>query len=223
MAWAPPHRVPMAVCGSCDARYGERIRSRERSRTGVARVCGDVGSVAGWPSGREWNGSQPGQGASELGFPRPAPGEMQSEAARRAGDRPAGRRTGSLVVTVRSPRPSAPSSGRGYAPSWTASQAPRRHQTDAVLEVAYGARSRRDDRSCPIRTYLARGRAGNRASVHPPDNEPLLGLNESSRQHRRRLHPVGNSPPPRLDSVPQARVLATVISISRQAETTVWP
>ena len=29
---------------------------------------------------------QPGQGATELGFPRPAPGEMQSEAARRAGD-----------------------------------------------------------------------------------------------------------------------------------------
>ena len=71
-----PHRVPMAVCGSCDARDGERIRSRERSRTRVARVCGDVGSVAGWPSGWEWNGSQPGQGASELGFPRPAPGEM---------------------------------------------------------------------------------------------------------------------------------------------------
>ena len=43
----------MAVCGSCDARDGERIRSRERSRTGVARVCGDVGSVAGWPSGRD--------------------------------------------------------------------------------------------------------------------------------------------------------------------------
>ena len=52
--------------------------------TGVARDCGDVGSVAGWPSGREWNGLQPGQGATELGFPRPAPGEMQSEAARRA-------------------------------------------------------------------------------------------------------------------------------------------
>ena len=42
------------------------------SRTGVARDCGDVGSVAGWPSGREWNGLQPGQGATELGFPRPA-------------------------------------------------------------------------------------------------------------------------------------------------------
>ena len=33
-----------------------------------------------------WNGLQPGQGATELGFPRPALGEMQSEAARRAGD-----------------------------------------------------------------------------------------------------------------------------------------
>ena len=81
-----PHRARKALCGSCDARDGERIRSRGLSRTGVARDCGDVGSVAGWPSGREWNGLQPGQGATELGFPRPAPGEMQSEAARRAGD-----------------------------------------------------------------------------------------------------------------------------------------
>ena len=37
----------MALCGSCDARDGERIRSRELSLTGVARVCGEVGSVAG--------------------------------------------------------------------------------------------------------------------------------------------------------------------------------
>ena len=29
-----PHRAPMALCGSCDARDGERIRSRELSRTG---------------------------------------------------------------------------------------------------------------------------------------------------------------------------------------------
>ena len=62
-----PHRAPMALCGSCDARDGERIRSRELSRTGVARVCREVGSVAGWQSGGEWNGSQPGHGASELG------------------------------------------------------------------------------------------------------------------------------------------------------------
>ena len=81
-----PHRAPMALCGSCDARDGERIRSRELSRTGVARVCGEVGSVAGWQSGGEWNGSQSGHGASELGFPRPMLGKMQGKAARRAGD-----------------------------------------------------------------------------------------------------------------------------------------
>ena len=38
------------------------------------------------PSGREWQGSQPGQSASELVFPRPMPWEMQYEAARRAGE-----------------------------------------------------------------------------------------------------------------------------------------
>ena len=81
-----PQRAPMALCGSCDARDGERIRSRELSRTGVARVCREVGSVAGWQSGGEWNGSQPGHGASELGFPRPMLGKMQGKAARRAGD-----------------------------------------------------------------------------------------------------------------------------------------
>ena len=73
-----PHRAPMALCGSCDARDGER-RSRELSRTGVARVCREVGSVAGWQSGGEWNGSQPGHGASELGFPRPMLGKMQGK------------------------------------------------------------------------------------------------------------------------------------------------
>ena len=76
----------MTVCGSCDARDGERIRSRELPRAGVARVCGEVGSVAGWQSGGEWNGSQSGHGASELGFPRPMLGKMQGKAARQAGD-----------------------------------------------------------------------------------------------------------------------------------------
>ena len=49
--------------------------------------------MAGWrvsgrraPSGWEWKGSQSSQGATELGFPGPALGKMQSEAARRAGE-----------------------------------------------------------------------------------------------------------------------------------------
>ncbi len=96
---------------------------------GMARNCGDVGSVAGWPSGREWNGLQPGQGATELGFPRPAPGEMQSEAARRAGDPPHQSEDpppeglgdqGPLAQT----NPSRVQRARLCAITWTASQAP---------------------------------------------------------------------------------------------------
>ena len=62
------------------------------SRTGLARVGGN-GQMAGWrvsgrrpPSGWEWKGSQSSQGATELVFPGPALGQMQSELARRAGE-----------------------------------------------------------------------------------------------------------------------------------------
>ena len=62
------------------------------SRTELARVGGDV-QLTRWrvsgrraPSGRKWKGSQSRQGATELGFPGPALGKMQSEAARRAGE-----------------------------------------------------------------------------------------------------------------------------------------
>ena len=47
----------------------------------------DGGSAAdGSPSGWEWQGSQSCQGATELGFPGPALGQMQSEASRRVGE-----------------------------------------------------------------------------------------------------------------------------------------
>ena len=81
----------MAVCGSWDARDGKRIGSRELPRAWLVRVGGDVGSVACWRSGWEWNGSQPGQGATELLLPGPAPGKMQGQSACRAGD-PSGER-----------------------------------------------------------------------------------------------------------------------------------
>ena len=48
--------------------------------------CPWGGSGTEVPSGWKWNRSQPCQGASELGFPRPMLGKMQSEAARRAGE-----------------------------------------------------------------------------------------------------------------------------------------
>ena len=82
--------APMAACRGCGERYGGIGHGKRRSRTGLARVCGGGwvgGRVSGGraPSGWEWNGSQPGQGATELGFPRPALWQMQGEAACRAG------------------------------------------------------------------------------------------------------------------------------------------
>ena len=84
--------APMAACSGCGEQDGGIGHGKRRSRTGMARVGGDV-QLTGWrvrggraPSGWEWNGSQPGQGAAELGFPRPMLGKMQGEAARRAGE-----------------------------------------------------------------------------------------------------------------------------------------
>ena len=89
--------------------------------------CQMVGQSPTVPSDWEWNGSQPGQGAAELGFPRPAPGKMQREAARERVSRPArakNRRRRVLVVTTCSPRPSwAVQRARSCAITWTASQA----------------------------------------------------------------------------------------------------
>ena len=58
----------------------------------MARVGGEV-QLAGWrvsgrqaPSGWEWQGSQSSEGATELGCPGPALGQMQGEAARRVGE-----------------------------------------------------------------------------------------------------------------------------------------
>ena len=83
----------VAICGRTqetlrDAVAGERGRECRHLRP----HAGDAGREFGWPdggsvadgapSGWEWNRSQPCQGASELGFPRPALGQMQGKAAR---------------------------------------------------------------------------------------------------------------------------------------------
>ena len=66
---------------------GERTQQEGLADQGGASLRGV--RLAGWrvscrraPSGWEWNRSQPCQGASELGFPRPALGQMQGKAAR---------------------------------------------------------------------------------------------------------------------------------------------
>ena len=143
----------MAVCGSCDARDGERIRSRELSRTGLARVCGDlrlsVGRSPTVPSGREWNGSQPGQGAAELLSPRPAIRKMQGQPACRAGE-PSGQGEepppeglgGGYPLSQTDPRRPAgqvvPSSGRPARRRWRRSGPRGDGSARRLLEVAYG-------------------------------------------------------------------------------------
>ena len=84
--------APMAAYSGCGERDGGIGHGKRRSRTGLARVGGDV-ELGGWrvsggraPSGWKWNGSQSGQGAAELLLPRPAPGKMQGQSACRAGD-----------------------------------------------------------------------------------------------------------------------------------------
>ena len=65
----------------------ERAGASWRGRSVVRWVA----QAPALPSGRKWNRSQSGQGAAELLLPWPAPGKMQSESARRAGE-PSGHR-----------------------------------------------------------------------------------------------------------------------------------
>ena len=82
----------MSAYSGCCERDGGIGRSKRCSRTELVRVCGDV-QLAGWrvsggraPSGGERQRSESSEGATELGFPGPTLGQMQSEAARRAGE-----------------------------------------------------------------------------------------------------------------------------------------
>ena len=82
----------MSAYSGCCERDGGIRRSKRCSRTELVRVCGDV-QLAGWrvsggraPSGGERQRSESGEGATELGCPGPTLGQMQSEAARRAGE-----------------------------------------------------------------------------------------------------------------------------------------
>ena len=192
-------RAPMTVCGSCDARDGERIRSRELPRAGVARVCGEVGSVAGWQSGGELNGLQPGHGATELGFPRPMLRKMQGKAARRAGDPshqgeeppPEGLGGHDLLAQADARGPAGQVVGHHLdgQPGAVGGEAARRHvvKPDTVLEVANGvldlgvaAMVGLQFQGFPaavgdeavIAVGGEKGQLGTGRGLHPPDDEP---------------------------------------------------
>ena len=78
--------VPFADVGR--ARWRGEDAEETLSDRGGASLRG--GWVVWWmgqaPSGRRWQGSQPSEGATELGFPGPVLGKMQSEAAGLAGE-----------------------------------------------------------------------------------------------------------------------------------------
>ena len=106
--------APMAVCGSCDARDGERIRSRELSRTGLARVCGDLRLSGGWVGRRRCRQAGSGMARSRakarLNFSAQGQRSGRCRVNRRAErvSRPAREknlRRRVLVVAIRSPRP----------------------------------------------------------------------------------------------------------------------
>ena len=102
------------------------------------------------PSGWEWNRLQPGEGASELLLPRPEPGKMQGQPARRAGepsdqseDSSSERLGGHYLLTQADPRRPVGQVVRHHLsgqPGGVGGEAPRKEmvQPYAVLEVSDG-------------------------------------------------------------------------------------
>ena len=121
-----PHRAPMAA-GAAMRGWRENTQQGTLADRG-ARVCGEVGSVAGWQSGGEWNGSQSGHGASNWVSQGQCWGRCRVRRRAERVIRPTrakNRRLRVLVVAIRSPRPMrAVQRARLCAITCTASQAP---------------------------------------------------------------------------------------------------
>ena len=117
-----PHRAPKALCGSCDARDGERIRSRGLSRPGWREIAGTLGQLQ---DGRRQagNGMACSRAKARLNWVSQGQRRGRCKVRRRAERviRPTRAKTRRLkgLGDQRSARPdqSAPSSGPGYAPS----------------------------------------------------------------------------------------------------------
>ena len=158
-----------------------------------------VGGSPTVPSGREWNGSQPGQGAAELLSPRPAIRKMQGQPACRAGE-PSGQGEepppeglgGGYPLSQTDPRrPAGQVVGHRLdgQPGAVGGEAARGEmvQPDAVLEVAYGildlgvaAMVSLQFEQLPvpvgdeavIAVFGEEGQLGTGRRLHPPDDEP---------------------------------------------------
>ena len=103
-----PHRAPKALCGSCDARDGERIRSRGLSRPGWREIAGTLSQLqAGRQAG---NGMACSRAKARLNWVSQGQRRGRCKVRRRAErvirpTRAKTRRLRVLVITVRSPRP----------------------------------------------------------------------------------------------------------------------
>ena len=142
--------APMADHGGGAGRDRRDRTQQEALADGLARVGGDVGSVA---DGRRQAGSgiarSRGEGAAELLLPRPAPGKMQGQPACRAGEPPGqgeepppeGLGGHYLLAQADSRRPAGEVMRHhlGGQPGGVGGEAPRGEmvQPYAVLEVAY--------------------------------------------------------------------------------------
>ena len=151
----PVERWRSAVAAAGE--IGKPVCKRWHSWTGLAASLWDshwvarrAGRASTAPSGGKGNGTQPGQGATELGFPGPALGKMQGEAARRAGE-PSGQREepppeglgGHDLLTeadARCPAGEVMSYHLDRQPGGVGGEAARGKmvQSDAVLEVSDG-------------------------------------------------------------------------------------
>ena len=154
-----PRRAPKALCGSCDARDGERIRSRGLSRPGWREIAGTLGQLQ---AGRQAGNGMACSRATRLNWVSQGQRRGRCKVRRRAERviRPTRAKTRRLSLVIR-PLP-APSSGPGVGPParrrWRRSAPTALVQPDAVLEVAYGVLDLASDDRPPVPASPHRGR-----------------------------------------------------------------
>ena len=193
-AWGPYVRLRELRC----AGWRENMQQGTLADRGGASLRGRWVSCR-WPSGREWNGSQPGQGAAELGFPGPALWQMQGEAARRAGnpsrqtEEPSSEGLGGHdLLTQTNPRRPAgqvmrhhldrqPGAVGGEAARWEMVQ-PHAvlEASDGILDLGVAAMVGLQFQGFPVpvgdEAVIAvggeEGQLGTGRGLHPPDDEP---------------------------------------------------
>ena len=230
-----PHRAPKALCGSCDARDGERIRSRGLSRPGWREIAGTLSQLqAGRQAG---NGMACSRAKARLNWVSQGQRRGRCKVRRRAErvirpTRAKTRRLRVLVITVCSPRPirasQAPLAAKRADGMWF-SPTPYLRSRMAFSTSAVAAMIGLQFQRLPIAVgdegVIAvsgeEGELGTGRRLHPPDNEPhRRGVRLGLERGVSRLGDIGGavassreweSSPPlsyRLDQVPQAGALA---------------